>query len=78
MTVVATGKFNASGNPFDTPVTINLPSYTPKSGEEYFLNVCALGKSIRTVRVGHVVATEQLQLPASNYFEVKLVRPTAP
>lgn len=70
--VVATGTFNASGKPGSiTPVTINLPSYTPKTGEEYFLNVCALEKEgTELVPVGHVVASEQLQLPASNYFEM--------
>ena len=68
--VVATGTFAVSGKPgTTTPVTIALPAYTPKAGEEYFLNVKALEKEgTELVPVGHIVASEQLALPTSNYF----------
>ena len=68
--VVACGTFNASGKPGSkAPVTIPLPAYSPKPGEEYFLNLRATEKQgSEMVPVGHVVAFEQMCFPNSNYF----------
>lgn len=68
--VTESGTFTVSGKPGSTvEVTLPLPSYTPKAGEEYFVNLQATEKyGTELVPVGHIVASEQLQLPASNYF----------
>lgn len=69
--VTASGTFQATGKPgTTTTVTLPLPAYTPKAGEEYFLNVRATEKAgTEMIPVGHIVASEQLQLPGSRYFE---------
>ncbi|SEF54962.1 glycoside hydrolase family 2 TIM barrel-domain containing protein [Parabacteroides chinchillae] len=68
--IVATGTFEVSGKPGSTvPVMIALPSYTPKAGEEYFLNLKALQREgTELIPSGHIVASEQLMFPNSNYF----------
>lgn len=68
--IVDTGTFTVSGKPGSSaPVTIPLPPYTPKAGEEYFLNLKAIEKEgTELVPVGHIVASEQMWFPCSNYF----------
>lgn len=68
--VMANGTFAVSGKPgTTTPVSIPLPAYTPKAGEEYFLNLKAIEKQgTEMVPVGHIVASEQMWFPNSNYF----------
>lgn len=68
--VVASGTFATSGKPGSTvPVAIPLPAYTPKAGEEYFLNLRAIEKhGTELVPIGHIVASEQMWFPNSNYF----------
>ncbi|MDR0430934.1 MAG: DUF4981 domain-containing protein [Tannerellaceae bacterium] len=68
--VVANGTFNASGKPGSkVQVTIPLPAYSPKAGEEYFLNLRAKEKQgTEMIPVGHTVAFEQIWFPNSNYF----------
>lgn len=68
--VMADGTFTVSGKPGSTvPVSIELPAYTPKAGEEYFLNLKAIEKvGTEMVPVGHIVASEQMWFPNSNYF----------
>lgn len=69
--VVGSGTFKASGKPGSTvPVTIQLPAYTPKAGEEYFLNLKALQReATEMVPAGHIVASEQIWFPNSQYFK---------
>ncbi|MEG1543143.1 MAG: glycoside hydrolase family 2 TIM barrel-domain containing protein [Tannerellaceae bacterium] len=69
--VVASGTFNASGKPgTKTSVTLPIPTYTPKAGEEYFLNLKALQKKpTELIPAGHIVASEQMFFPCSNYFK---------
>ncbi len=68
--VVKTGTFTASGKPGSkVQVTIPIPSYSPKAGEEYFLNLKARQKyPTEMVPAGHTVAIEQMWFPNSNYF----------
>lgn len=72
--IVANGVFAASGKPGSAvPVSIQLPAYTPKAGEEYFLNLKAVEKlGTEMVPVGHIVASEQMWFPNSNYFGKEL------
>ena len=69
--VVANGTFKASAQPgATTEVTIPLPAYEPKAGEEYFLNLKASQReATELVPAGHVVASEQMLLPCSQYFK---------
>ena len=69
--VVANGTFKAAGKPgTTTEVTIPLPAYEPKPGEEYFLNLRALQKeATEMVPEGHIVASEQIWFPNSQYFK---------
>ncbi len=68
--VVGNGTFTASGKPGSKiSVTIPLPSYSPKAGEEYFLNLYAKERNgSEMVPVGHIVAFDQMWFPNSNYF----------
>ncbi|MDR1880380.1 MAG: DUF4981 domain-containing protein [Tannerellaceae bacterium] len=68
--VTASGTFTVSGKPgAKVAATIPLPPYSPKAGEEYFLNLKATEKyGTEMVPVGHVVASEQLWFPNSAYF----------
>lgn len=68
--VTASGTFTASGKPGSkTTVTIPLPPYSPQAGEEYFLNLRAIEKyGSEMIPVGHIVASEQMWFPCSNYF----------
>lgn len=72
--VVGSGTFKASGKPGSTvPVTIPLPTYAPKAGEEYFLNLKALQREgTEMVPAGHVVASEQIWFPNSQYFKKEI------
>jgi beta-galactosidase len=68
---VASGSFQASGKPGSkVPVTIPLPAYSSKPGEEYFLNLRATEKQgSELIPIGHTVAFEQIALPNGRYFE---------
>lgn len=68
--IVANGTFKASGKPgARVQVTIPLPDYMPKPGEEYFLNLKATERyGTELVPVGHTVASDQMWFPNSDYF----------
>lgn len=68
--IVDSGTFTASGKPGSkVQVVIPLPAYSPRPGEEYFLNLTATEKhGTEMIPIGHVVAHEQMWFPNSDYF----------
>ncbi|GHT71519.1 beta-galactosidase [Bacteroidia bacterium] len=67
---VADGKFSITCKPLsEKEVILQLPEREINNGEEYFLEISVLtreGKNL--IPAGYVIANEQLNFPANNYF----------
>ena len=70
---IAKGTFEPSAKPHaETIVRLALPELEKKQGTEYFLNLQAVIRDATPmIPAGYVIASEQIQLPQSDYFSTK-------
>ncbi|MDD6210765.1 MAG: glycoside hydrolase family 2 TIM barrel-domain containing protein [Bacteroidales bacterium] len=72
----AEGTFKPTGKPHTTTdIRLELPQLQQQPGVEYFLNLQALAREASSmIPAGYVIAAEQMQLPASNFFAAEKKR----